>query len=145
MVAPLFREAWGLVLALLRALSGDFDFGSSSTLRSSFITWLCCRFQSLKSAIDFVMELFYLFFCLSLTVAQSPVVNLDYASYQGRSLPNGVSQWLGMRFAAPPVGDLRFAAPQDPRTQQGVQNATNVCLNDTVYAVYRIKRLFILT
>lgn len=145
MVAPLFREAWGLVLALLRALSGDFDFGSSSTLRSSFITWLCCRFQSLKSAIDFVMELFYLFFCLSLTVAQSPVVNLDYASYRGRSLPNGVSQWLGMRFAAPPVGDLRFAAPQDPKTQQGVQNATNVCLNDTVYAVYRIKRLFILT
>jgi hypothetical protein len=73
------------------------------------------------------MELFYLFFCLSLTVAQSPVVNLDYASYRGRSLPNGVSQWLGMRFAAPPIGDLRFAAPEDPTTQQGVQNATNVC------------------
>lgn len=125
MVSPLFGEALGLALTLLRSLSAD--FGPSSTLRSSFITWLCCRFQLLKTAIDFVMELFYLFFCLSLTVAQSPVVNLDYASYRGRSLPNGVSQWLGMRFAAPPIGDLRFAAPEDPTTQQGVQNATNVC------------------
>ncbi|CAI7579825.1 unnamed protein product [Penicillium manginii] len=123
MVSPLFGEALGLALTLLRSLSAD--FGPSSTLRSSFITWLCCRFQLLKTAIDFVMELFYLFFCLSLTVAQSPVVNLDYASYRGRSLPNGVSQWLGMRFAAPPIGDLRFAAPEDPTTQQGVQNATN--------------------
>lgn len=78
-----------------------------------------------------MMELLYLFFWFSLAFAQSPVVNLGYASYQGRSLPNGVSQWLGMRFAAPPVGNLRFAAPQDPPTQQGVQKANNhgfVCL-----------------
>lgn len=79
------------------------------------------------------MEFFYLFFWLSLAFAQSPVVDLGYASYEGRSMPNGVSQWLGMRFAAPPIGDLRFAAPQDPPTQQGIQKANHVRL-DSIYA-----------
>ncbi|KAJ5081997.1 hypothetical protein N7532_011040 [Penicillium argentinense] len=65
------------------------------------------------------------FFWLSLACAQSPVVDLGYTSYEGRSLRNGVSQWLGLRFAAPPVGDLRFAAPRDPVAQQGVQKANH--------------------
>lgn len=68
---------------------------------------------------------YFLFF--SLAWAQSSVVDLGYASYQGRSLSNGVSQWLGIRYAAAPVGDLRFAAPQDPPKLEGVQQATTVC------------------
>ncbi|OOQ84607.1 putative triacylglycerol lipase [Penicillium brasilianum] len=66
----------------------------------------------------------YIFFLLSLAAAENPVVNLGYTSYEGRSLAGGVSQWLGMRYAAPPVNDLRFAAPQDPVSQTGVQQAT---------------------
>jgi hypothetical protein len=57
------------------------------------------------------------------------VVDLGYASYRGQSLDNGVSHWLGMRYAAPPVGDLRFAAPQDPPSVQGTQDAVTVCLS----------------
>lgn len=76
---------------------------------------------------DLIMAIVFLFsLLLSLAYAQSPVVHLGYSSYEGRSLANGVSQWLGMRFAAPPVGDLRFAAPEDPPEYEGVQQATRV-------------------
>ncbi|KAI7355467.1 alpha/beta-hydrolase [Hortaea werneckii] len=58
--------------------------------------------------------------CLyGLATAVQPVVNLDYSSYRGTSLPNGVTQWLGIRYAAPPLGDLRFAAPQAPLSTNG--------------------------
>ncbi|KAK4496338.1 hypothetical protein PRZ48_012318 [Zasmidium cellare] len=64
--------------------------------------------------------------------AVSPTVRLQYASYQGTPLENGITQWLGLRFAAPPVGDLRFAAPQDPTPQYGIQQADEhgpICLS----------------
>lgn len=72
------------------------------------------------------MAKFYIFFLLSLAAAKSPIVDLGYTSYEGRSLANGVSQWLGMRYAAPPLNELRFAAPQDPLSQKGVQQAAQV-------------------
>jgi len=59
------------------------------------------------------------------------LVHLDYASYQGTQLLAGVNQYLGVRFAAPPTGDLRWRAPQPPRTTSGIQDATSfgpVCL-----------------
>jgi hypothetical protein len=62
-------------------------------------------------------------------LAVGPLVKLDYSSYQGTSLPSGVSQWLGIRYAAPPVGKLRFQAPQDPLANSTVQIADKVCLN----------------
>ncbi|KJX94835.1 triacylglycerol lipase like protein [Zymoseptoria brevis] len=63
--------------------------------------------------------------------AVAPLVHLGYSSYEGRSLSNGITQWLGLRYAAPPVGDLRFAAPQNPLPAEGVQDANshgNLCL-----------------
>ncbi|EKD12777.1 carboxylesterase [Drepanopeziza brunnea f. sp. 'multigermtubi' MB_m1] len=59
------------------------------------------------------------------------VVDLGYATYSGAIHEEGVSKWLGMRYAAPPLGDLRFAAPQDPPKEIGIQNATEngyICL-----------------
>jgi len=64
-------------------------------------------------------------------LAVQPLVNLDYASYCGTALKNGVSQWLGIRYAAPPIGDLRFQAPQDPPKTNGAVEANRqgpVCL-----------------
>lgn len=62
--------------------------------------------------------------------SQDPlVVDLGYASYNGTTLvESGVNQYLGIRFAAPPVGDLRWRAPQDPvdESSLGVQQATAV-------------------
>ncbi|KAF2864350.1 alpha/beta-hydrolase [Piedraia hortae CBS 480.64] len=59
------------------------------------------------------------------------VVVLDYASYRGTADGNGVSQWLGMRFATPPTGSRRFKAPQPPDKQSSVQDASkfgSICL-----------------
>lgn len=55
------------------------------------------------------------------------LVDLGYTKVQGAAQQNGVTQWLGVRFAAPPVGDLRFAAPVDPPSTNGTTvDATRV-------------------
>ncbi|KAI0474185.1 alpha/beta-hydrolase [Xylariaceae sp. FL0804] len=43
----------------------------------------------------------------------STTVDLGYSRYEGYEA-EGVHQWLGMRYAAPPTGDLRWRAPQEP-------------------------------
>src|ERR1700753_3869434 len=58
-----------------------------------------------------MLSLFLLLYHLSSALAVDTVVRLDYASYQGTSA-DGVTRWLGMRYAAPPTDALRFAAPQ---------------------------------
>ncbi|KAL7928996.1 Alpha/Beta hydrolase protein [Trichoderma chlorosporum] len=62
--------------------------------------------------------------------AQSPTVNLGYATYQGTT-SGGVNRFLGMRYAAAPSGSLRWKAPTAPPTVSGVQQATqfgNSCM-----------------
>ncbi|KFY13202.1 hypothetical protein V492_03426 [Pseudogymnoascus sp. VKM F-4246] len=50
-------------------------------------------------------------------------VDLGYTQYKGfRS--DGIDKWFGMRYAAPPLGDLRFRAPKDP-WRASKQNAFN--------------------
>jgi len=58
--------------------------------------------------------------------AVKPLVDVSYSKYQGAPLGNGITQWMGVRYAAPPVGNLRFAAPSDP-----VKNKTTI-IADTV-------------
>ncbi|KAA1475665.1 alpha/beta-hydrolase [Dentipellis sp. KUC8613] len=53
-------------------------------------------------------------------------VDLGYASYQSNvHLDDGTTSFLGIRYAAPPTGKLRFGAPQAPAQVPGVQNATS--------------------
>ncbi|KAJ7589883.1 Alpha/Beta hydrolase protein [Mycena floridula] len=66
---------------------------------------------------------------------QSPVVDLGYARYQGTfdSASNN-THFLGMRYAAPPLGPLRFLAPQNLFPVEAVQPATDLpprCLQAT--------------
>jgi len=70
--------------------------------------------------------------CQAVT-AVKPVVDLGYSKFQGTLLDNGITQWLGMPFAAPPVGDLRWRAPRDPAKKTGVVDASKV--SSTVPAV----------
>ncbi len=58
------------------------------------------------------------------------VVDLGYSKYQGQVVDDGVSQWLGIRYAASPVGALRFAAPQSPLQNDTLQQANQVSLED---------------
>ena len=55
------------------------------------------------------------------------VIDLGYTKYQGDTYPGGISQWLGVRYAQPPVGKLRFAAPQKITGDGTLQMATQVC------------------
>ncbi|KAL7956223.1 alpha/beta-hydrolase [Trichoderma compactum] len=58
------------------------------------------------------------------TAQSSPIVDLGYAKYRGVRLDAGVDQFLGMRFAQAPLGNLRFRAPQDPTPQKSIQDAS---------------------
>lgn len=57
-----------------------------------------------------------------------PVIDLGYAKYEGLQLTNGVDAFLGMRFAAAPLGDLRWRAPVEPPKVEGLQRANHVCI-----------------
>jgi len=59
-----------------------------------------------------------------LAVAGLPIVNLGYSVFQGTTQSNGQNQFLGIRFAAPPLGDLRFRKPQPPPNTTDIQPAT---------------------
>ena len=53
-------------------------------------------------------------------------VHLGYATYQSSTNGLGINEFLGMRFAAPPLGDLRFRAPRDPLNETGIIQAHSV-------------------
>lgn len=58
--------------------------------------------------------------------ADSPEVDLGYSIYRGIRLSAGIDQYVGMRFAAPPLGHLRFRAPRDPVQESSIQDAVTV-------------------
>ncbi|KAK2610626.1 hypothetical protein N8I77_004041 [Diaporthe amygdali] len=66
---------------------------------------------------------------------QDPQVNLGYTTYVGTNLDGGINRFLGMRYAAPPVGDLRWRAPAAPPTSTSPQSAKSfgpICLGISV-------------
>ncbi|KAF1926615.1 alpha/beta-hydrolase [Didymella exigua CBS 183.55] len=51
--------------------------------------------------------------------AKAPTVDLGYAVYEGSlDTNNSINAFKGIRYAAPPFGKLRFAAPQAPATNR---------------------------
>ncbi|WP_327355985.1 carboxylesterase/lipase family protein [Streptomyces sp. NBC_01304] len=53
---------------------------------------------------------------------QTSEVNTAYGKVSG-IVEDGIARFLGIPYAAPPVGDLRFAAPQAPEPWTGVHDA----------------------
>lgn len=58
--------------------------------------------------------------------AQPPTVDLGYTRYAGTHLISGVDQYLGISYAAPPLGELRWRAPAEPSRNDSFQDATKV-------------------
>ncbi|KAL1742075.1 Alpha/Beta hydrolase protein [Schizophyllum fasciatum] len=62
---------------------------------------------------------------LAVFAAARPTVDLGYATYEGTfDSASNTTQFLSVRYAAPPVGELRWRPPQPPFLQYGVQQAT---------------------
>lgn len=60
----------------------------------------------------------------TVTKRSGPIVALDYATYQGYfNTTSGLNTFRGIRFAAPPTGNLRWRAPQSPAKTSGVIQA----------------------
>uniref|UniRef100_A0A8C3XSD9 Neuroligin 3 n=1 Tax=Chelydra serpentina TaxID=8475 RepID=A0A8C3XSD9_CHESE len=74
---------------------------------------------------------------LSLAVVQmdgqvySPTVNTHYGKLRGVRVPlpseilGPVDQYLGVPYAAPPIGEKRFMPPEPPSSWSGIRNATH--------------------
>ncbi|OAG13110.1 alpha/beta-hydrolase [Paraphaeosphaeria sporulosa] len=57
--------------------------------------------------------------------APDHLVDLGYALYKGyHDAGTDLNVWLGIRYAAPPRGALRWKAPQTPETDRSVQDAS---------------------
>lgn len=54
----------------------------------------------------------------------SPIVSVTQGRLQGMTTPQGASVFLAIPFAKPPVGDLRWKAPVDPASWDGIRDAT---------------------
>ena len=86
------------------------------------------------SVIDNMLRLGYSFLLLTCLFdyatlqaeASSLIVNTTSGVFQGVSVANGTERWLGIPFAQPPIGELRFKAPAPITTPiPGLQDATN--------------------
>ncbi|EJU04779.1 alpha/beta-hydrolase [Dacryopinax primogenitus] len=69
---------------------------------------------------------------LPLVDAVDPLVKLNYITYRGVARSTGVTEWLGIRYAAPPLGELRWRAPQAPLNNETVIEADThglICLS----------------
>lgn len=63
--------------------------------------------------------------CLSFALsANSLTITTDKGQIQGYT-EGGVDKWRGIPYAAPPVGNLRFAVPQDAPAWSGVLSTTS--------------------
>ena len=55
---------------------------------------------------------------------EAPVMRVDSGALRG-SVEDGIASWKGIPFAAPPVGALRWRAPQPASAWNGVRDATS--------------------
>ena len=53
----------------------------------------------------------------------APIVTIEDGAVRGTAVPGGYA-FLGLPYAAPPTGDLRWRAPQPPAAWEGVRDAT---------------------
>lgn len=57
---------------------------------------------------------------------EGPFVDLGYAEYEGNVLDSDIHEYLGIRYAKAPSGDLRWRAPVKPDSMTKPQKAQEV-------------------
>ena len=84
----------------------------------------------------FLQYLSNLLLTLTAASAAHPTVDLGYAAYEGAyDRASNSTSFLGVRYAAPPIGELRWRPPQPPLQQLEVKQATVpplACVQGTV-------------
>lgn len=84
----------------------------------------------------FLLPLFLL--CVSSSLfAAKPQVKTDAGVVEGRAAGAGVNAFLGIPYAAPPVGNLRWRPPTPPAKWTGVRKATKFgarCMQGRIYS-----------
>ncbi|MCJ1359972.1 MAG: hypothetical protein MMC33_009975 [Icmadophila ericetorum] len=101
-----------------------------SLLRTQYVSartrpWIAAAIATAIMLVALVLTIAIIFAHRSRSAPQpvikyGSIVTTTEGKYQGVDLGNGVTQWLGMRYAAAPVGDLRFAAPQPAPIHGGI-------------------------
>jgi para-nitrobenzyl esterase len=67
-------------------------------------------------------------------IGSSPLdVTVSQGVLRGKTDQHDTLAWLGIPFAKPPVGDLRWRAPQEPEAWDGIRDATKFCSFCTQY------------
>ncbi|KOS05056.1 carboxylesterase [Flavobacterium akiainvivens] len=70
------------------------------------------------------LKLLAIAFCVaSITYAQAPQAKVEQGTLEGITLPSGIKNYRGIPFAQPPVGNLRWKAPQPPKSWSGIRKA----------------------
>ncbi|XP_033907140.1 neuroligin-3-like isoform X1 [Acipenser ruthenus] len=92
--------------------------------------WHCLMTGSYCNVILWILS-----FCLSVMVVDGqsyyPTVNTHFGKLRGVRVPlpseilGPVDQYLGVPYAAPPVGEKRFMPPEPPSSWSGIRNATH--------------------
>ena len=72
------------------------------------------------------MRLFAFCCFLGLAVAVGTTIDLGYIKFTGLDQGNGVSCWLGLPYANPPLGEFRFKVADDPQRNPTPFQATTV-------------------
>lgn len=79
--------------------------------------------------------------------ARHLLADLDYGTFQGAySSEYDIQYWQKIPYAAPPVGQNRFRAPQPPERIKGVYNSSqtfDMCPQRTVRHLYNILIIFL--
>jgi para-nitrobenzyl esterase len=55
------------------------------------------------------------------------IIKTKYGKLKGYQASNGTWVWKGVPYARPPLGELRWKAPEDPQQWAGVRDATEPC------------------
>ncbi|XP_051513516.1 neuroligin-3-like isoform X2 [Myxocyprinus asiaticus] len=92
----------------------------------------CCGGKAYASS---NISLWIWIFCWSMMLVQGqgyyPTVNTQYGKLRGVRVPlpseilGPVDQYLGVPYAAPPVGEKRFLPPEPPSSWSGIKNGTH--------------------